>query len=104
MTQRAAKCMKCDALAVWELAPADSYGEYCDDCVPRGCSCNREFNPKTNHWDGPQRRDERGRLLPCCEYSWEPEGFTPSPPDKVEQHRKQMEPYLAKLRAEGKIP
>jgi hypothetical protein len=77
--------MACGAPAVWQLAPADSYGEYCDDCVPRGCSCNiiDIGNPRARK----QHRDKRGRLLPCCEYDFDENGFPPDPPDKVEAYR-----------------
>jgi hypothetical protein len=34
---------------------------YCDDCVPRGCSCNAEE-------DGIQPLDDLGREYPCCEF------------------------------------
>jgi len=46
----------------------------CDDCVPRGCSCNME--PKDGDWESADDSnweytlDENGRHLPCCE--WEP--------------------------------
>ena len=80
-----ARCMTCGNLAVWELVPSDSYGEYCDSCVPRGCSCNViDFaNPKARK----QHRDDEGRLLPCCEYWFWEEGFPASPKAKVALYR-----------------
>jgi hypothetical protein len=48
----------------------------CQNCVPRGCSCNEELNegialdskeaedPQNYH----QKLDERGRKYPCVEY------------------------------------
>lgn len=65
-------CKKCGAVAVWLYMPGTS--TYCDDCVPRGCSCN--LRPKDNlteeELDNPNNwyelRDEQGKLLPCCEF------------------------------------
>ena len=36
------KCFKCDKHAVWCYMPSQQNdGDYyCDDCIPRGCSCN----------------------------------------------------------------
>lgn len=48
------------APAVWSFMPGEE--EACDDCVPRGCSCQE--NPET----GKQWADARGRLLPCVEW------------------------------------
>src|ERR1035441_3790019 len=31
----------CKKIAVWWYMPSDGHGNYCDDCIPRGCSCNR---------------------------------------------------------------
>jgi hypothetical protein len=74
MTKPLAKCQKCGKLAVWEYAPSDGVGSYCDECVPRGCSCNvidhRDESP-----DAEQDRDELGRLMPCVEYWFWPDGF-----------------------------
>jgi hypothetical protein len=89
-----AKCSVCGAKAVWEYMPADGIGEYCDQHVPRGCSCNRSFNPETDDWDGPEPRDESGRLQPCCEYWFTPEGFEPTDPSEIEEHRKRMEEWV----------
>lgn len=63
------KCDKCHCkIARWEYIP-HSWRYYCDDCVPRGCSCNLDDN-------GVEIRDEQGRLLPCCEYDYSPNGWT----------------------------
>ena len=71
-----AQCQNCGKLAVWDYAPSGGIGEYCDDCVPRGCSCN------IIEWDDPraleQHKDELGRLLPCAEYWFMADGFAPS--------------------------
>lgn len=53
---------KCGKPAVWLYMPGD--GQYCDDCVSRGCSCNIDYET------GLEDTDELGRLLPCCEYGW----------------------------------
>lgn len=35
------RCCKCGKIAVWAYMPGDGDDHYyCDDCVPRGCSCN----------------------------------------------------------------
>ena len=47
------RCSKCDNMAVWLYMPS-SKGRvfFCDNCVPRGCSCNvdniKEFGEPTN--------------------------------------------------------
>lgn len=78
------KC-ECGKLAVWNYLPAkeNEQSYYCDDCVPRGCSCNHELKENIDY-DSPEaqkpenyieRLDNKGRKLPCCEYVYEPEGF-----------------------------
>lgn len=68
----------CGNIAVWLYMPSYS-GEqhndfYCDDCVPRGCSCNMEpidgnhENLAEDNWAEPV--DDKGRKYPCCEYSY----------------------------------
>jgi len=37
---RGNKCSCCDKIATWSYMPGIS--NYCDDCLPRGCSCNNE--------------------------------------------------------------
>jgi hypothetical protein len=84
---------KCNNVAVWDLLSAREGEEcyFCDDCVPRGCSCNhnQRFIPTVgnnmpteedgsviwldeNTWTWV---DEQGRELPCCEYHYQEEGF-----------------------------
>lgn len=70
------KCDKCCTKAVWEYAPSDGNGFYCDVHVPRGCSCNTmtyehsEFHPRSQ-----PDLDEQGRDLPCVEYWFNEEGY-----------------------------
>lgn len=64
----------CFAKAVWYYAPShDGDDYYCDKHVPRGCSCN--IDPDTNIED----TDDQGRLLPCCEFDYEANGFESLP-------------------------
>lgn len=49
--------------------PGGENGFYCDDCVPRGCSCN--IDPDT----GLEDKDNDGRYYPCCEYLYNDNGF-----------------------------
>jgi hypothetical protein len=56
------KCNSCDNIATWMYMPGNENYCYCDNCVPRGCSCN--INPNTNEED----TDEQERLYPCCEF------------------------------------
>ena len=67
-------CVICSKKAKWSYMPG-SYN-YCDNHVPRGCSCNLElkegiaFNSEeakdTANYVEPL--DEKGRRYPCCEY------------------------------------
>jgi len=95
------KC-KCGSLAVWDYMPSyegkkkeDRY--YCDECVPRGCSCHyNSINPehyapydpnfsiKPTKNDEPIKwideytwtnLDEKNREYPCCEFCYEKDGF-----------------------------
>lgn len=56
----------CGAPGVWFYMPMSDQPKpyYCEEHVPRGCSCN--IDPDT----GVEDTDELGRLLPCCEYYW----------------------------------
>ena len=80
----------CGKNATWEyLKGGNSYS--CDDCVPRGCSCNNtyvetddpEYLPegiegKDWKWVEPgvwTYIDEQGREYPCAEYSYSEDGF-----------------------------
>lgn len=92
------KC-ECGNEAVWVYSPSrepDPY--YCEDCVPRGCSCNLNYtklnfsfdedsgyteDPPTDNsnwkWVAKDRVwcyvDEQNREFPCCEYYYSAEGF-----------------------------
>lgn len=76
------KLCPCGALATWDYAPAPigRSRAFCDDCVPRGCSCNAIGYPYDEDMDEytgeeEQERDERGRLLPCIEYDFDENGW-----------------------------
>jgi len=80
MIKKTYKC-KCGKKALWLLMSGTQKMKdsvYCDDCVPRGCSCNVEpidgdyENEADTNWK--EARDEKGRLLPCCEYWYYAEG------------------------------
>lgn len=73
-------CAKCslmgrEALAIWYYMPYfanknEDEHYFCDDCVPRGCSCNL-----ISEDDDKEQLDERGRLLPCVEYGYSETGY-----------------------------
>ena len=91
----------CGNKAVWLYAPSSSSEEnpyYCDDCVPRGCSCNHRYvaidayHPPLENPDVPEgvegvdwkwiekdrvwcSIDDEGREWPCCEYWYDEEGW-----------------------------
>jgi hypothetical protein len=79
-------CDRCkDALAVWVYAPSTSKlmveRFFCDEHVIRGCSCN-EISVDPTAAPGHPDNDlivsaygDDGRLLPCCEYDYEEDGF-----------------------------
>ena len=64
------KCFKCNRDAVWSYLPGSE--SVCDECVPRGCSCNVE--PKDGDWENEDPTNweevvgEDGRKYPCCEW------------------------------------
>ena len=94
-------CGKCKnfasgKIATWLYMPMTDSIEspfYCDDCVPRGCSCQIDMDNEcelTNIReqtteeivsykdvrDNPRhRRDEQDRLLPCIEFEYDEFGF-----------------------------
>ena len=99
------RCSKCDNMAVWLYMPS-SKGRvfFCDNCVPRGCSCNvdniKEFGEPTNQnimwWskdstiekldnDGSLEKsensfyyeilDDENRRSPCCEFEYDEDGY-----------------------------
>lgn len=55
---------------IWYYMPGKNIA--CDECVPRGCSCNTEpidGNPDNLdplNWE--EETDEQGRKYPCCEW------------------------------------
>lgn len=53
-------CVICNKKAVWSYLCGIE--NYCDNCVPRGCTCNHDEN-------GKEELDEQGRKQPCIEYS-----------------------------------
>lgn len=66
------KCVNnCNRIAEWLLMSAEDVC-YCDECVPRGCSCNIQYDI-----DGidEELTDEYGRYLPCIEYDYYPYGI-----------------------------
>ena len=64
-------------MAVWFAMSFD--GAWCDDCVPRGCSCNK-FPPDyateetMDKVEWVEVLDEQGRKLPCCEIWFDKDG------------------------------
>lgn len=92
----------CGKMAVWLYGPSYSEGVnpfHCDDCVPRGCTCNWRYvtsrglpteEDKPWKWvvQGPEaeygeilegkiwvRLDTDSRESPCAEYDWDGEGW-----------------------------
>lgn len=90
----------CNKMAVWCYMPGYSSKKnpyFCDDCVPRGCSCNHTYIDKNNYsppldsdsnppedesiWKWIKEGeawtyiDEIGREYPCVEYYYDNEGF-----------------------------
>jgi hypothetical protein len=68
---RLRRCSYCHwRTSVWSYMPG--HHEACDQCVPRGCSCNMEpvdgdyENADPANWAEPL--DEQGRKSPCCEW------------------------------------
>lgn len=55
------KCLKCGKLAVWMYMPGGKNYCYCDECVPRGCTCQEDKNE------------------PCCEYWYDKNGWNNEP-------------------------
>jgi len=68
------RCDICHAkIATWEYMPG-GFVYYCDDCVPRGCSCNLLGDEDDDN--RIEATDEQGRLLPCCEFGYSQNGWT----------------------------
>jgi hypothetical protein len=79
------RCNHCNNIATWIYMPSDGEGQCCDNCVPRGCSCNIIYSNKLYEDGFPkplldergnpiQEKDEHGRLYPCCEWDYDPFG------------------------------
>lgn len=72
------KC-KCGKLATWYYMPDEHEWACCDNCVPRGCTCNdypvdgNYENSDPKNWK--QELDEEGREFPCCEWWYNKEGW-----------------------------
>jgi len=81
---------KCGKMAVWFYGPGDDSEEYscCDDCVPRGCTCNDRLKEDlmfdtqeeydklcSNPNNFIKDLDEQGREYPCCEWWYDEEGW-----------------------------
>jgi len=67
-------CVVCGAKAYWSYISGSC--NYCDNHVPRGCSCNLVLK-KNIEYDSEEAKDsknyvepldEKGRRYPCCEY------------------------------------
>lgn len=93
------KCNICNKeIATWLYMPSGDC--YCDNCVPRGCSCNvysftefpleKEENRNYIYWNSDLTKytkelttdsayyeivDEKYRRFPCCEYDYDENGF-----------------------------
>lgn len=90
----------CGEMATWLYMPSYEGGGnpyHCDDCVPRGCECNNHYvdvntyHPPLDFPDLPTKNDnpikwikeeeiwcsvdELGREYPCCEFTYDKEGF-----------------------------
>ena len=83
----------CGKVAVWVYLPGYSSGEnpnHCDDCVPRGCTCNyhsiqEEYDDQPEGVEGVDYKwisetiwtniDDQGREYPCVEYDYDEEGW-----------------------------
>jgi hypothetical protein len=93
---------ECGKIAHWLYLPSSDIKNpfYCDDCVPRGCSCNEysivdeDYHPsggiEPSGEDGTEgvdwkwvnqektlwaRIDEKGRRYPCVEFDYDEDGY-----------------------------
>lgn len=66
-------CHKCSKMATWNYMPGkgESIDYYCDDCVPRGCSCIENENGV----EQVDPTDRLNRVFPCCEYMYNENGW-----------------------------
>jgi len=80
------KLCKCGKMAIWCFVPSgmeESDRFCCDDCVPRGCSCNEELKDgidrnspeaeKPENWI--EVTDGLGRKFPCVEWDYNENGY-----------------------------
>lgn len=78
----------CGKVATWSYLPGYSSGEnpsHCDDCVPRGCSCNQRTSNNPDGVEGVDYKwlnkttwtyiDDKGREYPCAEYDHDEDGW-----------------------------
>lgn len=74
-----ARCSKCKQMATWVYGPSYRRSSlYCEEHVPRLCSCqvvDISDNFPSGHPQAEPLRDRKGRLLPCVEYDREEEGW-----------------------------
>lgn len=91
------KC-KCGKITTWYYMPAEEEWACCDDCVPRGCTCEirqAEYELDGEIWfDYPEDGNygiegknwewidemtwqllDNGRPYPCCEWWYDKEGW-----------------------------
>lgn len=61
-------CLECNKIATWFYMPSSKNFVYCDEHVPRGCSCNLDEH-------GHETLDEKGRRDPCCEFHYDKDGW-----------------------------
>ena len=75
-------------MATWVYMPSGN-GICCDQCVPRGCSCNIIYCDELDDEGFPkpvldesnnyvEETDQQGRLLPCCEWCYNEFGIDES--------------------------
>ena len=83
----------CGKVAVWCYLPGYCNGDnpnHCDDCVPRGCTCNyhsiqEEYDDQPEGVEGVDYKwisetiwteiDDQGREYPCVEYDYDEDGW-----------------------------
>jgi len=93
------KC-NCGKVATWLYMPSNDFNNpfCCDNCVPRGCSCNNRYIGDGNDFvdetpdlseDGVEGKDwkwlekdkswcyidDKGIQWPCCEWDYDEEGY-----------------------------
>lgn len=115
MLDKKIKCCSCtEKDAVWCYMPGglEDGDFFCDDCVPRGCSCNQysfeEFDDSDDfenkiYWDKEREKftkektenskfyepvDQQGRRYPCCEYFYSEDGYNVDDEEITEENGK----------------